>query len=282
MKKEIKSQETLKKRKFYDFCFIIFILAVSIGFYWVYYIRFNSGIAWSFLLLGVITQAIIFFGMLYHQYKRKEMGWFIFTIFFSWIAFTIYYFAVMRKAFTNGEGIYNNLKGKDKSNLDTKKLKIIIILAIILLLIFMAIIYFVFVPLFVEGSKKADIAINISDNFYQNIQNGQYDSVLLLLHPDIKSEVGEEEFILVLENIDQLKGKIITYEVSTWSYISNSKGEKISIGYNVNRNDVSSTEIINIYKEFDYESYYIYQYLIMEDGQYQYAGLEEDYFDSSN
>jgi len=115
----------LKKLKFYDNCFkvlgvsfIAFVLGIML-------FSYTSNLILALLILlpfGLamfISLVIITWGMIYHEYKRKEYGWFLLTLvafFFigGFIISIIFYFVKMRDEFKKGKGVYEDKKSTEK------------------------------------------------------------------------------------------------------------------------------------------------------------------------
>ncbi len=125
-------EESLKKLKFYDTWFYVLSISLVLFFLGIFLLDYESDIIlliWiipTFVLL--ISLGIITWGMIYHEAKRKEWVWIIFTILAfllgigGFVVSIIFYFVKMRKAFKKGEGIYDEeVSEKEKKQIEHYK-----------------------------------------------------------------------------------------------------------------------------------------------------------------
>ena len=105
--------EGLKKLKFYDNWFYVLGISLVLFFSGIFFLDYESDVILSIWTVPVVTLlislGIITWGMIYHEAKRKEWGWIIFTILAfllgigGFIVSIIFYFVKMRKVFKKGE-----------------------------------------------------------------------------------------------------------------------------------------------------------------------------------
>lgn len=125
-------KENLKKLKFYDTWF--YVLGISLVFFFlgIFLLDYESDIILFIWIIPTFALAIslgvITWGMIYHEAKRKEWVWIVFTILAfllgigGFVVSIIFYFAKMRKAFKKGEGIYEDkMSEKEKQQIEHYK-----------------------------------------------------------------------------------------------------------------------------------------------------------------
>ena len=125
-------KESLKKLKFYDTWFYVLGISLVLFFLGIFLLDYESDIILFLWFIPVFALAIslgvITWGMIYHEAKRKEWVWIVFTILAfllgigCFIVSIIFYFAKMRKAFKKGEGIYDEeITEKEKKQIEYYK-----------------------------------------------------------------------------------------------------------------------------------------------------------------
>lgn len=127
-----KINESLKKLKFYDNWFYVLGISLVLFFFGIFLLDYESDIILFIWMIPTFALAIslgvITWGMIYHEAKRKEWVWLIFTILAfllgvgGFIVSIIFYFVKMRKAFKKGEGIYDEeISQKEKEQIEHYK-----------------------------------------------------------------------------------------------------------------------------------------------------------------
>ena len=121
-------EERLKKLKFYDRCFWVLGISLVIFFFGILVIDCENNLLNSIWIISLpflfISIPVITWGMIYHEYHRKDWCWLWATIIIAFIGgagffvSVLYYFFVMRNEFKKGKGEYEEeFTEKDKKRL---------------------------------------------------------------------------------------------------------------------------------------------------------------------
>ncbi len=102
MKLETLKKIGLKKIKFYDITLFIAIISFITSNVFLY---FGKGFFILPFFTASLFMSLFMIGMLYHSYRRKQYGWFLFNL-FAPFATILFYFIILRKAFKRGEVNY--------------------------------------------------------------------------------------------------------------------------------------------------------------------------------